>query len=38
MNEMYESSFKNTYFSYMFEINYLCTILENEEIDLSEKL
>lgn len=38
MNELYESNFKNTYFTYMFDINYLCTVLENDQITLSEKL
>lgn len=38
MNEMYESNFKTAYFSYMFEINYLCTVLENDQISLSDKL
>lgn len=27
MNELYESSFKTAYFTYMFEINYLCQVL-----------
>lgn len=38
MNELYENSFKTAYFTYMFEINYLCQVLQNEEISLSDKL
>lgn len=38
MYELHDSSFKTTYFHHIIEINYLCTVLENQNIHLSQKL